>query len=98
MNATLDARFSRGLPWQINIVTNAAPVLAAATGTTDSFTIPTQFNGDTLSMMQSVYADGTDAGQATWTSYQGYSTSFSADYPNSAIDLTAAFFDSLTDG
>jgi endoglucanase len=98
VNATLQAHFSRGLPWQINIVTNAQPVLSAATGTTSSFTIPTQFNGDTLSMMQSVYADGSNAGQATWTSYQMYGDSFSADYPNSDIILPAAYLNSLTDG
>ncbi len=98
VDATLDARFSRGVPWQINIVTNAQPTLSAATGTTSSFTIPTQFNGDQLSMMKSVYADGSNAGQATWTPYQAYGTSFSADYPNSAIVLPSAYLDSLTDG
>ncbi|WP_228558759.1 X2-like carbohydrate binding domain-containing protein [Catenulispora pinisilvae] len=98
VNATLQAHFSRGLPWQINIVTNAQPVLSAATGTTSSFTIPTQFNGDMLSMMQSVYADGSNAGQAGWTPYQAYGTSFSADYPNSAIILPADYLNSLTDG
>ncbi|MFL6111304.1 MAG: cellulase family glycosylhydrolase [Catenulispora sp.] len=98
VNATLQARFSRGLPWQINIVTNAQPVLSAATGTTSSLTIPTQFNGDMLSMMQSVYADGSNAGQATWTPYQMYGDSFSADYPNNDIVLPAAYLNSLTDG
>jgi aryl-phospho-beta-D-glucosidase BglC (GH1 family) len=97
-NATLDARFSRGLPWQINIVTSAAPVLAAATGTTSAFTIPTQFNGDTLSMMQSVYPDGSNAGVYNWTPYQPYGTAFSADYPNSDIVLPADYLNSLTDG
>lgn len=98
VNATLQAHFSRGLPWQINIVTNAQPALSAATGTTSGFTIPTQFNGDMLSMMQSVYADGSNAGQAGWTPYQAYGTSFSADYPNSAIILPADYLNSLTDG
>lgn len=98
VNATLSAHFSRGLPWQINIVTNAQPNLSAATGTTSAFTIPAQFDGDTLSMMQSVYADGTNAGQATWTAYQAYGTSFSADYANGDIVLPSAYLTSLTDG
>lgn len=101
VNATLSAHFSRGLPWQINVVTNAQPTLTAATatvGTTSAFTIPTQFNGDTLSMMQSVYADGTNAGQATWTAYQAYGSSFSADYANNGIVLPAAYLATLTDG
>lgn len=103
-SATVQARFSRGLPWQINIVTNAQPVLAAATGTTSAFTIPTQFNGDTLSMMQSVYADGTNAGQTSWTPYQAYGpaflsgTSFSADYPHNDIVLNPGYLATLTDG
>ncbi|MEY9864048.1 hypothetical protein ABH935_009702 [Catenulispora sp. GAS73] len=101
VNATLSAHFSRGLPWQINVVTDAQPTLTAATatvGTTSAFTIPTQFNGDTLSMMQSVYADGTDAGQATWTAYQAYGTSFAPDYANNGIVLPSAYLASLTDG
>lgn len=98
VNATLEARFSDGVPWQINVVTNAAPVLAAASGTTGSFTIPTAFDGDMLSMMQSVYPDGSNAGQASWTAYQEYGSSFSADYANRDIVLTSAFLDSLTDG
>jgi hypothetical protein len=49
-------------------------------------------------MMQSVYADGTNAGQAGWTAYQAYGTSFSADYANNAIVLPSAYLASLTDG
>ncbi|MEZ0110602.1 endoglucanase [Catenulispora sp. EB89] len=101
IDATLSAHFSRGLPWQVNVVTNAQPALTAATatvGTASAFTIPTQFNGDTLSMMQSVYADGTNAGQATWTAYQAYGTSFSPDYANNGIVLPSAYLASLTDG
>jgi len=72
---------------------NVQPVLSAATGTTSALTIPTQFNGDTLSMMHSVYADGTNAGPANWTPYQAYGpatlkgSSFEADYGNSTIVL-----------
>ena len=40
---------------------------SAATGSTSSFAIPTQFNGDVLSTMQARYADGSNAGPATWT-------------------------------
>jgi endoglucanase len=105
VNATLSAHFSAGLPWQINVVTNAQPVLSAATGTaTAPLAIPTQFNGDRVSMMQSVYADGTNAGTATWTAYQAYGpptvsgSAFSGDYANNAIVLTPAYFASLTDG
>ncbi|HTJ72517.1 MAG TPA: cellulase family glycosylhydrolase [Actinospica sp.] len=104
VNATLEADFSCGLPWQINVVTNAQPVLAAATGTTSAdLTVPTQFNGDTLTTMSSVYADGTDAGTTTWTAYQAYGTTaqggaYAADYTDGNIVLTKAYLASLTDG
>lgn len=96
-NATLEAHFSRGLPWQISVIVSTQPALSAAAGTS-SFAIPTQFNGDVLSTMQAQYADGSNAGPASWTSYQEYSTAFAADYTNNDITLTPTFFNSLTDG
>jgi hypothetical protein len=45
VNATLQARFSRGLPWKIDVVTCDTPVLSNATGTPDSFTLPTKYQG-----------------------------------------------------
>jgi aryl-phospho-beta-D-glucosidase BglC (GH1 family) len=104
VDATLEAHFSSGVPWQINIVTNATPVLSAATGTTSSdLVIPTQFNGDMLTTMHSVYADGTAAGPTSWTPYQGYGNdsqggAYSADYADNEIVLTKAFVASLTSG
>ena len=98
MDATLEADYSRGVPWQIHVISSGPPAMANATGTTTSFAIPTTFNGDVLATMEATYADGTDAGPANWTSYQEFTTAFGPDYPNSAITLTPAFFDSLTDG
>lgn len=97
-NATLKAHFSHGLPWQISIIVSSQPALSATSGTTGSFAIPTQFNGDILSTMQAQYADGSNAGPASWTSYQEYSTAFAADYTDNDTTLTPAFFSSLTDG
>jgi hypothetical protein len=48
--------------------------------------------------MEAKYADGSNAGTATWTSYQQFNTTFSPDYPGGAIDLTSDFLASLTDG
>jgi endoglucanase len=98
VDATIEARFSTGVPWQIKVISNDAPVLAAATGTTDAFTVPTQFRGDLLATMEAKYADGTNAGPANWTSYQQFNTAFSPDYPNGGIGLTPAFFAAVTDG
>ena len=79
VDAILQARFSRGVPWQVQVITNGRPVLAGAAGTTSSFAIPAQFNGDVLATMQAQYADGSNAGR--WTSYQEYATAFSPTTP-----------------
>jgi aryl-phospho-beta-D-glucosidase BglC (GH1 family) len=98
VDATLQVRFSRGEPWQINVISNDTPVTANATGTSSAFAIPTQFKGDVLATMEAKYADGSNAGTATWTSFQEFTTDFAPDYPNGAITLTPAFLSSLTDG
>jgi hypothetical protein len=98
VNATLQARFSRGLPWQIDVVTYDTPVLSNATGTPDSFTIPTKYQGDLLATMEATYADGSNAGQTSWTPYQEFNVAFSPDYPNGTIILTPEFLKALRDG
>ncbi|KUL32209.1 cellulase family glycosylhydrolase [Streptomyces regalis] len=95
VNSTLQARFSCGLPWNIDIVTNDVPVLSNATGTTDSFTVPTQYRGDDLATMHSTYADGTNAGPLNWNPYQEFNKAFSPDYTNGGIILTLEFLNSL---
>jgi len=98
VNATLQADFCTGVPWQINVRTFDAPVQSNANSTSGSLTIPTQFNGDLLATMQSTYADGSGAGPASWTAYQQFDTAFTPDYANGAIVLPAAYVSSLTDG
>ncbi|MFG2652482.1 cellulase family glycosylhydrolase [Streptomyces sp. NPDC048436] len=95
VNATLQARFSRGLPWNIDIVTHDTPVLSNSTGTTGSFTIPTQYRGDVLATMEAKYADGSTAGQTSWTPYQEFNKAFSPDYPGGKTTLTTEFLDAL---
>jgi endoglucanase len=98
VDATLQARFSRGVPWQLNVITYDPPVLADATGTTGSFAVPARFQGDALATMEAKYDDGSNAGPANWTSYQQFNDAFSPDYPGQAITLTPAFFGAVTDG
>lgn len=98
VNATLQARFSRGLPWQIEVVTYDEPVLSDATGRTDAFTIPTQYKGDVLATMEARYPDGSYAGPKPWTVYQEFNATFSPDYPNDTTILTPDFLNSLRDG
>ncbi|NEA53458.1 hypothetical protein G3I60_04610 [Streptomyces sp. SID13666] len=91
VNSTLQARFSRGLPWSIDIVTNDAPVLSNSTGTADVFTIPTQYRGDALAGMEATYADGSNAGPISRNPYQEFNQAFSPDYPGGTTILTPAF-------
>lgn len=98
VNSKLQARFTRGLPWDIDIVTNDVPVLSDAAGTTDSFTVPTRYRGNNLATMHATYADGTNAGPTDWTPFQEFNKAFSPDYPNGTTILTPEFLDSLRDG
>lgn len=107
VNATLQARFSRGVSWRIDVITYDTRLLSDATGTTDScdadpwghcFAIPTNFRGDVLSTMEARYDDGSNAGPASWTAFQQYGNAFWADTPNGAINLTPGFFNTINDG
>ncbi len=97
VNSTIEARFSRGLPWKIHVTTYDTPQQSGATGTTDSLVIPTQFRGDQLATMESVYADGSNAGPADWTAFQEFNNNFRPDYTGNAITLTNTFLASLRD-
>ncbi|MDG9711294.1 cellulase family glycosylhydrolase [Streptomyces sp. DH10] len=98
VNATLHARFSRGLPWTIDVVTYDTPELSNATGTAEKFTIPTKYQGDLLATMEATYADGTNAGPTDWTPFQEFNKAFRPDYPNGTIILTPETLKSLRDG
>jgi len=95
VNATLQAGFSRGVPWRIQVVTYDTPVQTDTTGTTASFGTPTQFRGDSLATMQATYADGSNAGPTNWTSYQGFNTAFAPYYAKKTVRLTPAFLDAV---
>jgi endoglucanase len=107
VDATLYARFSRGVPWRIDIISNDTPVLSNAAGSTSCpddpwhacLAVPTDFRGDVLSTMEARYDDdGSNAGPASWTPYQQYGAAFWADLPNGAINLTGGLVNSLADG
>ncbi|MEW2632630.1 hypothetical protein AB0903_13455 [Streptomyces sp. NPDC048389] len=98
VNTSLQARFSKGLPWQIGILTYDSPVLSNATGTAEKFTIPTKYQSDLLATMEATYADGTNAGPTDRTPYQEFNKAFSPDYPNGTIILTTETLTSLRDG
>ncbi|MEV6947111.1 cellulase family glycosylhydrolase [Streptomyces sp. NPDC051172] len=95
-NATLQARFSRGVPWRIDVITYDTPALSKASGDTGGLTIPTQFRGDQLATMEATYDDGGNAGPASWTPYQQWDAAFTA-YTGDSIKLTSDFVKSLKD-
>src|SRR5262249_54237036 len=72
VNATIQARFSQGVPWRISIIPYDPPLLSNATGTTSAFAVPTQFRGDQLATMEAKYADGSNAGPHNWTSFKEF--------------------------
>ncbi|AZQ39810.1 cellulase [Streptomyces cyaneochromogenes] len=98
VNSTLQARFSKGLPWQIDVITYDTPVLSDTTGTKDKFAIPTKYQGDDLATMEATYGDGTNAGLTSWTPFQEFNIAFRPDVPNGTIILTADTLKSLREG
>ncbi|MFJ9711661.1 cellulase family glycosylhydrolase [Streptomyces sp. NPDC101234] len=98
VDATLQARFSRGVPWRIDLIGYDPPALSDAAGNTDGLTIPTRFRGDQLATMEATYdSDGGNAGPASWTPYQQWDSAFTA-YTGDSVKLTADFVNSLKDG
>jgi endoglucanase len=98
VNSTIEARFSDGMPWQIHVITYDKPVLSDATGTTESFAIPTEFTGDRVSTMESVYTDGTPTEPGSWNAFKEYWTTFNPDYEAGTIILKPALLNVLNDG
>ncbi|TNH31733.1 cellulase [Micromonospora orduensis] len=98
VNANLEATFSQGVPWPISVISYDPPTQSAASGTTSSFTIPTQFRGDQLATMEAKYADGSPAGPANWTSYKEFWSNFQPDYTANTIIMKPEFFAEVNDG
>ncbi|MER6756211.1 hypothetical protein ABT235_18740 [Micromonospora echinofusca] len=82
----------------MNLISYDRPIQAAATGTTGSFAIPTQFRGDQLATMEAMYADGSPAGPSNWTSYKEFWTNFQPDYGANSILMKPEFFAEVDDG
>ncbi|MEU6086794.1 cellulase family glycosylhydrolase [Streptomyces sp. NPDC047085] len=96
INATLEVRYSDGVPWKLFVRSYDKPAMADATGTADGLTIPTQFNGDLMANVESTYADGTAAGPASWTTFQSFAN-YGPDYSANTTTVKADFLKSLKD-
>jgi len=97
VRSTLSVRFSHGAPWRLDVLSYDTPTVAAATGSTSAFAVPTAFRGDRLATMTAIYADGSYAGPQNWTAYKEYDRAFAPDYAGGAIKLTADFFAEVKD-
>jgi endoglucanase len=95
---SLTLRFSRGVPWRLDVVSFDTPVVSAAGGTTAAYAVPTAFNGDQLATMTATYADGSYAGPHNWTAYKEFDRAFAPDYTAGTIKLTPEFFAEVADG
>ncbi|MER5639146.1 cellulase family glycosylhydrolase [Kitasatospora sp. NPDC002227] len=98
VNSTLQVRYSHGRPWELHVISADRPVVSDATGTTASLSIPTQYRGDLLATMESKYADGSNAGSASWTAFQAFNSAFAPDYAGNALILKPDFLNALKDG
>ncbi|OIK07913.1 cellulase [Streptomyces monashensis] len=97
VDATLEVRYSDGVPWKLFVRSYDKPVMTDATGTEDGLTIPTRFNGDLMADVESTYADGTAAGPASWTTFQSFDN-YRPDYGTNATTVKADFLKTLKDG
>ncbi len=95
--ATLTVDFSGGFDWDIDIINYQTPLLEDAVGTTESFQIPTAFNGDQLATMEAYYPDGSIAGPQNWTGFKEFDYTFSPNYENRTIELKQNFFQEVND-
>ena len=97
VDGALSLRFSRGVPWDVDVITYDTPELAPASGTTASLVIPAAFHGDRLATMEAVYPDGTPAGPQNWTPYKEFNRAFKPDTTSGTVTLPDVFFNEVND-
>ncbi|WP_311080841.1 cellulase family glycosylhydrolase [Paenibacillus polymyxa] len=97
-NAVITAKFNKGADWNFRVVVYDTPRLSAVEGTTQAFTIPTDFRGSQLATMEAVYTNGGNAGPQDWTPYKEFGNTFAPAYDANGIQLLPEFFNSVKDG
>ncbi|AJE51689.1 cellulase family glycosylhydrolase [Paenibacillus polymyxa] len=97
-NAVMTAKFNKGADWNFRVVVYDTPKLSAVEGTTQAFTIPTDFRGSQLATMEAVYTNGGNAGPQDWTPYKEFGNTFAPAYDTHGIKLLPEFFNSVKDG
>lgn len=97
-NAVLTIRFNKGVAWKLKVIVYDTVKFSSTEGTTESFAIPTVFNGNQLATMEAVYADGGNAGPQDWTSFKEFGYTFTPSYDTNEIVLLPNFFKDVKDG
>lgn len=97
-NAVITAKFNKGADWNFKVVVYDTPKLSAVEGTTQAFTIPTEFRGSQLATMEAVYTSGGNAGPQDWTPYKEFGNTFAPAYDANGIKLLPEIFNSVKDG
>ncbi|MCP3806602.1 cellulase family glycosylhydrolase [Paenibacillus sp. Lou8.1] len=97
-HAVITAKFNKGADWNFKVVVYDTPKLSAVEGTTQAFTIPTDFRGSQLATMEAVYTNGGNAGPQDWTPYKEFGNTFAPAYDANGIKLLPEFFNSVKDG
>ncbi|APB68897.1 cellulase [Paenibacillus polymyxa] len=96
-NAVITAKFNKGADWNFKVVVYDTPKLSAVEGTTQAFTIPTEFRGSQLATMEAVYTSGGNAGPQDWTPYKEFGNTFAPAYDANGIKLLPELFNSVKD-
>jgi len=93
----LTVKFNKGVTWKLKIIMSDTVKFINAQGTTESFAIPTTFNGNQLATMEAVYPDGSNAGPQDWTSFKEFGYTFIPSYVTKEIKLLPNFFKDVKD-
>ncbi|HAU86403.1 MAG TPA: cellulase [Lachnospiraceae bacterium] len=85
--ATLTMKFSSGADWEQHIIYYNTPVLKDATGTTEKFNIPVEFNGAIAEKATSQTGPYNWVSNNTWWEFLEYDSEWTADYTTNEIKM-----------
>ncbi|WP_226667754.1 cellulase family glycosylhydrolase [Metabacillus litoralis] len=84
--SVLTTTFNEGANWYFTIYNHDTPIVSDSSGAISDFSIPMQFNGNSLKTMEAIYVDDKSvAGPQNWTSYKEFGYAFAPSYEDNAI-------------
>ena len=91
--ATLTMKFSAGADWEQHIIYYNTPELKEATGTTEEFNIPVEFNGAIAEKATSQTSSGGWVSNNWWWGFLEYDSEWTADYNTSEIKMLPRYLE-----